>query len=105
MTWYEVVNLPNMRLHARAAIPRPLAKATHSIHPAALFGRGVGTTLPQPACSPEGDSMHTHLIPYLRKISFSPIGNRLKPEVKLSILLIQQENILSEKQLHLRINE
>ena len=69
MTWYEVVNLPNMRLHVRAAIPRSLANATHSIPTAALFGRGDGTTLPQPARSPEGDCMHTHLIPNSRMIT------------------------------------
>ena len=63
---YGLVSLTNIRLHARAAIPRAVPDAAHSIHPTALFGRGVGTTLPQPACSPEGHCLHTHLIPNSR---------------------------------------
>ena len=53
ITGYGLDSLLNMRLHVRAAIPRLPAIATHSIHPAALFGRAVGTILPQPACSPK----------------------------------------------------
>ncbi len=66
LSWCGLVNLLNMRLHVRAAIPRSLANATQSIRPAALFARAVGTTLSPPACSPGGDSMHTHLIPNTR---------------------------------------
>ena len=66
LIWYGLVSLPNMRLHARAAIPRAVPDATHSTPTAALFGRGVGTTLPQPACSPEGHCLHTHFVPNSR---------------------------------------
>ena len=77
LSWCGSVNLLYMRLHVRAAIPRSLANATHSIRPAALFGRALGTALPQPACSPEGHCLHTELIPN------SPIRIIKKVEKKL----------------------